>query len=90
MVNTSNALIVNNMIFGNQAAEGGGIHWLVPFGQPGPRIVNNTIARNSATAGLAIFADGYDAMTRVENNILAGPAPQPSCTAATSTIRTHP
>ena len=73
MVNTSNALIVNNMIFGNQAAEGGGIHWLVPFGQPGPRIVNNTIAANSATAGLAIFADGYDAMTRVENNVLAGP-----------------
>jgi hypothetical protein len=73
MVNSSNALILNNMIFGNQAAEGGGIYWLVPFGEPGPRVVNNTIATNSATAGLAIFADGYDVMARVENNVLAGP-----------------
>ena len=72
MFNTSNALIVNNMILENQAAQGGGIYWLVPFGQPGPRVVNNTIAMNSATAGLAIFADGFDAMTRVENNVLAG------------------
>jgi hypothetical protein len=73
MVNSSNALILNNMMFGNQAAEGGGIYWLVPFGEPGPRVVNNTIATNSATAGLAIFADGYDVTARVENNVLAGP-----------------
>ncbi len=73
MVNSSNALIVNNMIFGNHAVQGGGIYWLVPFGETGPRVVNNTIATNTANTGLAVFADGFDAAARLENNVLTGP-----------------
>ena len=60
MFNASDALVVNNMIYGNQAAKGGGIYWLVPFGQAGPRVVNNTVATNTANEGVAVFADGFD------------------------------
>jgi parallel beta-helix repeat protein len=65
--NASNSLITNNLIVGNTAGQGGGIHWLVPSGQPGPTAVNNTIADNS---GAAVLADGYDVSARLVNNIL--------------------
>ena len=35
-------------------------------------MLNNTIAGNRADFGLAIFADGYDSRTRLDNNILLG------------------
>jgi hypothetical protein len=40
LVNQSDALITNNFIVGNSAIYGGGIAWLVPFGPPGPTVVN--------------------------------------------------
>ena len=62
MVNVSDALIVQNLITGNQAHTGGGIYWLVPSAARGPILVNNTIADNDATSiGSGIFADGFDA-----------------------------
>jgi parallel beta-helix repeat protein len=72
LANTSNALIENNVIYGNSAYAGGGINWLVPSGQPGPTVVNNTIANNSALLGTAVFADGFDASARLLNNVLVG------------------
>ena len=75
MVNQSDALIVQNLIVGNSAGEGGGVYWLVPSGARGPRLVNNTIADNTATVagqGSAVFADGFDANAALVNNVLVG------------------
>src|SRR5262249_346906 len=57
-----------NLITGNQAGVGGGIYWLVARG---PRLVNNTIADNDATAfGSGIFAEGSVVQTELTNNII--------------------
>jgi hypothetical protein len=79
IVNQSDALIVQNLIVGNSAGEGGGVYWLVPSGARGPRLVNNTIADNVATVGgrgSAVFADGFDANAALVNNVLIGTAGQ--------------
>ncbi len=74
MFNFSDALIVDNLIINNQAAAGGGgVAWLVPSGNRGPLLVNNTIANNtSSQPGSAIFGDGFDSQTNLVNNILIG------------------
>jgi Big-like domain-containing protein/parallel beta helix pectate lyase-like protein len=61
-------LIVQNIITDNQAPFGGGIYWLSASGSI---ILNNTIADNNATShGSGIFADGFDAQTKLINNII--------------------
>jgi hypothetical protein len=71
MANVSDALIVQNLITGNQASVGGGVYWLVPSTARGPILVNNTIADNDgASNGSGIFADGFDARTELINNII--------------------
>ena len=75
IVNFSDATIVQNVIVGNTSDQGGGVSWLVPGGELGPIVVNNTIAGNTATLdGSQIFADGFDAQTLLVNNIIIGPA----------------
>jgi len=76
LVNQSDALITNNFIVGNSAIYGGGIAWLVPFGPPGPTVVNSTIAGNSALRGSAVLADGFDAATKLTSNVLMGSGSQ--------------
>jgi len=79
IVNQSDALIVQNLIVGNSAGEGGGVYWLVPSGARGPRLVNNTMVDNQATVagqGSAVFADGFDVNAVLVNNILVAPAGQ--------------
>jgi hypothetical protein len=75
MINASDALIVQNLIIGNQADDGGGISWNVHAnaGAHGPILVNNTIAENDATTsrGSGIFAGGFDTRTELTNNIIA-------------------
>lgn len=71
MVNYSDATIVQNLITGNTAGCGGGIYWLVPFDGRGPFLVNNTIADN---VGVGVFADGYDAGSRIVNNLIVAVA----------------
>jgi parallel beta-helix repeat protein len=68
--NASDALIANNIITTNRASRGGGIGWLVPSGNTGPTVVNNTLALNTAPQGSAVFADGFDAAARLLNNVL--------------------
>ena len=68
--NGSDALITNNIITSNRASRGGGVGWLVPSGNLGPRVVNNTFALNTAPQGSAVFADGFDAATRLVNNVM--------------------
>jgi hypothetical protein len=68
-VGNSDALIVQNLITGNQAEQGGGIYWVVGEGERGPLVVNNTIADNLGQ-GSGIFARGFDAGGRLFNNIV--------------------
>ncbi|HSN87058.1 MAG TPA: right-handed parallel beta-helix repeat-containing protein [Thermoanaerobaculia bacterium] len=71
--NASNVLIRQNLIVENTAPRGAGIEWLVPSGSRGPRLVNNTIAANHATASpyvSGIYADGFDGQVEMINNII--------------------
>lgn len=71
--NSSNVLIRQNLIVENTAPRGAGIEWLVPSGSRGPRLVNNTIAANHATASpfvSGIYADGFDGQVEIVNNII--------------------
>jgi hypothetical protein len=77
MGNQSNASISNNVIAGNSSFAGGGIHMLVPLGEPGPTVVNNTIAHNGAIRGSAVFTNGFLDTSRLVNNILVGDGPAP-------------
>jgi hypothetical protein len=74
MVNQSDALIVNNLITGNNAGCGGGIYWGVPSGNRGPYVVNNTMAGNTAPQGSAVFAIGFQSQTQFINNIVVSSA----------------
>jgi hypothetical protein len=74
--NSSDAVITNNLMVGNRADVGGGVYWLVLFGATGPNLTNNTIAFNSAVAGTAVFADGFDGASRIVNNVLVGSGSQ--------------
>jgi Right handed beta helix region len=70
--NVSDATVTNNMIVGNQAAAGGGVYLSVPSGVPGPLLVNNTIAANTANTGLAVYTTGFVAQSTFLNDILVG------------------
>lgn len=73
LANASNVLIRQNLIVENTAPRGAGIEWTVPSGSRGPRVVNNTIAANHATASpyvSGIYADGFDGQVEIMNNII--------------------
>jgi len=70
MFNAANATIAGNLIVSNHAGCGGGISWLVPSGERGPLLVNNTLADNDSPVGSAILADGFDAGVLLINNII--------------------
>ena len=69
MVNFSNASFVQNVITGNHAGCGGGLHWQIPSFSS-PLFVNNTIADNDGFQGSGISADGDNALTKLVNNIV--------------------
>jgi hypothetical protein len=71
-------LIVQNLIIGNQANEGGGLFLGVRYA-PGPILVNNTIADNNATLnGSGIYAYILGARTELTNNIIVAKTGQAS------------
>lgn len=74
MFNQSDANIIDNVIGNNTAFDGGGIYWLVPSGDRGPYLINNTISANNATStdGSEIYADGFDINAIVSNTIIIG------------------
>jgi len=64
MANDSSAIISNNLIFQNSAPLGGGIAALVPSGNTGPRVINNTLAGNTATSkGSQLYMEGFISLT---------------------------
>ncbi len=46
------------------------MYWLVPSGDRGPYLINNTIANNFANQGAAVYAEGFQAQSQLINNIL--------------------
>jgi hypothetical protein len=67
MVNATDAVIVQNVIVGNSATNGGGIYGIAG----NDVIVNNTIADNTAANGAGIFANGFDMLPRIVNNVIS-------------------
>src|SRR5215469_3158870 len=77
IVNQSDALIVQNLIYNNSAQQGSGVYFLVPSGDVGPTLVNNTIVGESdGSQGAALYADGFDNQVRLFNNLLIGSSAQ--------------
>jgi hypothetical protein len=72
MVNHSDASITQNIITANSASQGAGLYWLVPLGNRGPLLLNNTIANNDSQQGSGVFAGGFDFETELINNIIVG------------------
>jgi hypothetical protein len=71
LLNSSNALIAQNIIKNNTATiAGGGIFWIVPDGEPGPVVINNTIFNNISSQGSGICAGGDLTLTEVTNNLI--------------------
>jgi parallel beta-helix repeat protein len=68
----ANALIIQNIIYGNTAGQGGGIYAFVPSGAR-PRFLNNTIIGSSNSAqGSAVYIAGYADQAQFLNNLLIG------------------
>lgn len=75
--NGTDALIVQNLIYNNNASQGTGIYFLVPSGAHGPTLVNNTIIGGTgSTQGTAVFASGFDDQVQFYNNLLIGTSAQ--------------
>ena len=72
IVNDSEALIVQNLFYGNTGAQGGAIYLSIPA-IPGLILVNNTIIGGAgATQGSAVWAGGFDNQVQFFNNLLIG------------------
>ena len=75
--NNSNALIVQNLIYNNNAGQGSGIYLSVSSGDRGPLLVNNTIIGGSGSnLGSALYAIGFDNQVVLFNNLLVGASGQ--------------
>jgi hypothetical protein len=70
MVNFSQATIVNNLVVGNAAGCGGGLHWSGSSGVT--TFVNNTFADNDGARGSAIDMNFVDARHAIHNNVIIG------------------
>src|SRR5262249_40259848 len=75
MANEADEIIVQNLITRNSAPEGAGIYSLIPQSAFGYRLVNNTIASNSAS-NAAVVADGFNQNAEIINNLILAPADQ--------------
>ena len=80
IINASNALIIQNLIYNNTLkaglindGEGAGIYMLVPSGDAGPILVNNTVIGTSAV-GSAVYASGFYDQVQFYNNLIIGAA----------------
>lgn len=75
IINDSNALILQNLIYNNTAPQGSGIYFGVPYSSRGPLLVNNTIVGTSSSPqGSAVYADGFDDQVQFYNNLMIGPS----------------
>ncbi len=74
-INSSDAIIVQNLIYNNTAGQGANISISVPYGDPGPIVVNNTVyGGTGATQGPALYITGFDNLVQFANNLFVGSA----------------
>jgi len=78
VVNSTNTTITNNLIVDNTAAQGGGLSASVPSGSISFRVLDNTLVDNQAQEAAAIYSVGFNSGSRYANNIVVGPASQPT------------
>ncbi len=90
IVNTLNVFVEQNLVLSNRADRGSGVWWIAGDGQPGPTLINNTLARNSAKEGAAVFANGFDAGARLVNKILLGDPGTPAVSCGDTSPGTFP
>jgi parallel beta-helix repeat protein len=91
MVSDSTPVISNNIIIQNSASRGGGIAALVPFDSTGPRVINNTLAGNTATStGSELYLRGFVDLTQIWNNVLFGTSAQAAVVCDTTFSTTPP
>lgn len=76
MVERSDALIENNLIYRNLGESGGAIGWAVRPGNRGPRIVHNTMVDNPGFEAGTIYAGGSNARVEMINNIIYSQRPE--------------
>jgi hypothetical protein len=70
--NNDYALVIQNLIVGNTAANGAGAYWSVPLNTQGPTMVNNTFSGNSVVKGgegSALFLYGFYSNSILDNNL---------------------
>jgi len=73
IVNDSDALIAQNLLYNNNAGQGAEIYFGVPYESRGPLLVNNTIVGTAtSTLGSAVYADGYYDQVYFYNNLMIG------------------
>jgi parallel beta-helix repeat protein len=73
IVNDSDALIVQNLIYNNSAGHGSGIYFGISYGSRGPLLVNNTIVGTSSSQqGSAVYAVGFYDKVLFYNNLMIG------------------
>lgn len=73
IVNDSDALILQNLIYNNSAGQGSGIYFSVPYGSRGPLLVNNTVeGTSSSSQGSAVYAGGFYDKVLFYNNLMVG------------------
>lgn len=73
IVNDSNALIVQNLFYGNTGSQGGAIYLSVPDDNGTSILVNNTIVGGpGVTQGSAVWVGGFDNLVQFFNNLLIG------------------
>ncbi|WP_440222968.1 right-handed parallel beta-helix repeat-containing protein [Dokdonella sp. MW10] len=78
-VNGSASRIENNLLHANRAnSSGGGIYSSVSMGSTGLVVVNNTLVANEAETASAIHSSGYDATSRVINNLVSATGASPA------------
>jgi hypothetical protein len=70
VTNGASPLVTQNLIIGNEGRTGG-IEVITPWGMPGARITNNTIAGN---AGVQVYLhqETLESISQVTNNVLVG------------------
>ena len=66
----SQVSVTNNVITDNTASQGGGVDELVPEGDRGAFLFNNTLVGNSGSLGSALYVSGFDSQAEVVNNVL--------------------
>jgi hypothetical protein len=61
--------LVQNLVYGNRAPEGGGIEWV----GTSPEVLQNTVVGNDASVGSGLLAAGGSAPTLLANNVVVAP-----------------